>query len=217
MDSGRAILLSAWLLGGVAVGIVPAVARAQDREPLQWSIAPYLRGANTAVDLSCRGRIVGSDDSGFVDLTYLEISDRDRPQFVTIDSSSTQAYLDAAIAFWPGGVGSNARTRATPMPCSGSVTGGTCRGAGASWRTALGALAAPRYLAAARPFRLHGRAARHEQDPVRLPVQGSRFRGQRPRARLRVRRSAGGVQFPLLRTTPVAPGRCTGGWRIASR
>lgn len=111
MNSGRAILLSAWLLGGLAVGV-------------QSSITPYLWGTNTAVDLSFRGRNVGSDDiifsdlvdkldsafmvhveaargqwGRFVDLTYLEISDRDRPQFVTIDSSSTQVYLDAAMAF----------------------------------------------------------------------------------------------------------------------
>lgn len=132
MNSGRAILLSTWLLGTVAAGIAPVVARAQGVEPLQWSITPYLWGTNTSVDLSFRDRNVGSDDisfrdlmdmmdsafmvhveagkgqwSGFVDLTYLEVSDRDRRQLVTIDSSSTQVYLDAAMAFWPGGLGSN--------------------------------------------------------------------------------------------------------------
>lgn len=47
--------------------------------------------------------------SGFADLTYLKISDQDTrtlgPQGreLTIDSESEQVFLDAAIAYWPGG------------------------------------------------------------------------------------------------------------------
>jgi hypothetical protein len=132
MNARRTMLLGALLVGGVTVAGMPVVARAQGGDAMQWSITPYLWGSNTAVDLTYRGQGVGSDKisfgdlmdmmdsafmvhveggkgrwSGFVDYTYLSISDRDRRQLVTIDSSSTQVYLDAAMVFWPAGAGSN--------------------------------------------------------------------------------------------------------------
>ena len=132
MNAKKPIPLTAWLLAVVAVGSVSSGARAQGTDAMQWSITPYLWATNTAVDLTYRSRDLGSDKisfsdlmdlmdsafmvhveggrgqwSGFVDYSYLSISDRDRRQLVTIDSSSTQVYLDAAMAFWPAGVGSN--------------------------------------------------------------------------------------------------------------
>lgn len=120
------------LLAGFAMGLIPAGASAAPGDPLQWSITPYIWATDTAVDVSFRDRDIGSGEisfgdlldmmdsafmiqaeagkghwSGFVDLTYLEISDRDKRPLLIVDSSSTQVFLDAALAFWPGGPGSN--------------------------------------------------------------------------------------------------------------
>jgi len=132
MKSGKRNALSGALLAGLLTGIAPAGAHAQSSDQLHWSITPYIWGTNTAADLSFRGRDVASGDisfgdlmdmmdsafmvhvetgkghwSGFADLTYLEISDKDKRQFATIKSSSKQVFLDAALAYWPGGEGSN--------------------------------------------------------------------------------------------------------------
>jgi hypothetical protein len=44
--------------------------------------------------------------SGFADLTYLKLSDSEQRPIIRIDSDSKQVFLDAAVAYWPGGVGS---------------------------------------------------------------------------------------------------------------
>jgi hypothetical protein len=125
-------MLSAMLLAGIALGVLPAGARADEGDEMQWSVTPYLWATKTTVDLSFRDQNIGSGKISFsdlmdmtdaafmvhveggkgrwsalVDLTYIDISDTDRRQVFTIDSSSEQVYLDAAVAFWPGGVGSN--------------------------------------------------------------------------------------------------------------
>lgn len=132
MKSCKREALSGALLAGLLMGVAPAGANAQSGNQLQWSITPYIWGTSTALDLSFRGQSVGSEEisfgdlmdmmdsafmvhvetgkghwSGFADLTYLEISDKDKREFATIDSSSTQVFLDAALAYWPGGEGSN--------------------------------------------------------------------------------------------------------------
>lgn len=131
MSARTAILSGAALAAGIMLGVVPVAARAASGDQLLWSITPYIWGTNTALDLTYRGRSVGSEDisfgdlmdmmdsafmvhveagrghwSGFTDLTYLAISDRDRRPNVTIDSESTQVFLDAALAYSPGGADS---------------------------------------------------------------------------------------------------------------
>ena len=120
-----------FLLAALAMCAVPLGASAQGSDRLQWSITPYLWATATKLDLSFRGQDIGSEDisfgdlmdmmdsafmvhveagkghwSGFTDLTYLEISDKDKRPLATIDSSSKQVFLDGAVAYWPGGPGS---------------------------------------------------------------------------------------------------------------
>lgn len=132
MKTKTMLLPRAAMAAVLAIGCLPIAALADGGDRLRWSITPYVWGANTKIDLSSNGQDIGSGKvsfgdlldmmdastiihveagkenwSGFVDLTYLKLSDRDKRQFVTIDSSSTQTYLDAAIAFWPEGPNSS--------------------------------------------------------------------------------------------------------------
>jgi hypothetical protein len=104
----------------------PAIAE----DPIQWSITPYIWASDTKVDLSFRENAIGGDQvsfkelldtldssfmlhveggrgrwSAFGDFTYLEISDSEQRPLVRVDSSSEQMFLDAAVGFWPTGVG----------------------------------------------------------------------------------------------------------------
>ncbi len=96
----------------------------------RWSITPYLWATDTTVDLSFRDQSVGGaeiafDDlldvldaafmvhleygqgnwSAFGDFTYLETSDSEQRPLVFVDSKSEQVFLDAAVGWWPSGVG----------------------------------------------------------------------------------------------------------------
>lgn len=129
MNARGTIALSSALLA-VVLGTAPTVARAQGGDGLRWSITPYLWGTNTSLDLTYRDRDLPSQEisfsdlldimdaafmvnveagkgqwSAFADLTYLKTSDTDKRQFTTIKVSSEQVFLDAALAFWPGGIG----------------------------------------------------------------------------------------------------------------
>ena len=111
--------------------ISPAPVSAQDSDTFSWSIIPYLWASRTEVDLSFRGDPIGGDEisfgdlldvldsafmihaeggrgqwSGYLDLTYLDTSDREERTLFTVDTDSEQVILDAAAAWWPGGVGS---------------------------------------------------------------------------------------------------------------
>jgi len=103
---------------------------AEDSDSFHWSVTPYLWASNTKVDLTFRNNPIGNDQisfkdlldvmdsafmvhmeggrghwSGFVDLTYLKTSDtQDRP-LLSIDSKSKQTFVDAALAYWPGQIG----------------------------------------------------------------------------------------------------------------
>lgn len=130
MNARRMILVSAALVAGTTLGLAPVGASAESGDGLMWSITPYLWGTNTSIDLTYKDRDLGSQDisfgdlldvmdgafmvnaeagkgqwSAFADLTYLKISDKDKRRFSTIKSSSEQVFLDAALAFWPAGVG----------------------------------------------------------------------------------------------------------------
>ena len=125
---GRAVpvlaVLAAMLLG-------PAPVNAQDTDSFSWSVIPYLWATRTKVDLSYRGGPIGGDEisfndlldvldsafmihaeggrghwSGYLDLTSLKTSDREERPLLTVDTDSDQVFLDAALAWWPGGVGS---------------------------------------------------------------------------------------------------------------
>ena len=112
--------------------IAAPAARAQDADGFNWSITPYLWATETVVDLTFRDADIGAGEisfsdlldvldaafmihveggrgnwSAFGDLTYLKTSDSTERTALVVDSNSEQLFLDAAAAWWPGGVGSN--------------------------------------------------------------------------------------------------------------
>lgn len=122
-----AVIAIAVLLLAFAQGV-----SAKEDNKSVWSVTPYFWASDTALDLRVQdtdingGVEIPFDDlldvldtafqihveggkgdwSAFGDFTYLETSDTiDRP-LLTILTNSKQTYLDAAIAYWPRGVGS---------------------------------------------------------------------------------------------------------------
>ena len=119
------------LLSAVSLGIHSRAASAQDKDEMAWSITPYVWAPTTKLDLSFQdtdlgGGRISADDlldvmdaafmvhveggrgnwSAFGDLTYLETSDKEKRPLLTIDIEGEQTFLDAAVAYWPDGVGS---------------------------------------------------------------------------------------------------------------
>lgn len=107
-------------------------ASAQEDDKFGWSITPYFWASDTALDLTVEDTDINGgveipfsdlldvldtafqihveggkgDWSAFGDFTYLETSDTiDRP-LLNILTNSKQTFLDAAVAYWPQGVGS---------------------------------------------------------------------------------------------------------------
>ncbi len=105
---------------------VPAAADAN----MNWSITPYIWAVETKVDLKADGTPIGgaavsfsdllditdasfqivveggrSDGnwSAFVDLTYLETSDKESAGPLLIKTESEQWFIDAAVSYWPHG------------------------------------------------------------------------------------------------------------------
>jgi len=112
--------------------VVPETSQAQQPNSATWSITPYFWASDTALDLTVEDTDINGgveipfsdlldvldtafqihveggkgDWSAFGDFTYLETSDTiDRP-LLNILTNSKQTFLDAAIAYWPQGVGS---------------------------------------------------------------------------------------------------------------
>jgi len=108
-----------------------STASAQNSGSTQWSVTPYIWATDTTVDLTIRDTNVGAGDISFGDLldvldaafmlhvesggdnwtafgdfTYLKTSDTTERTLITTNADSEQTFMDAAIAFWPGGVGS---------------------------------------------------------------------------------------------------------------
>jgi len=108
-----------------------STASAQSSDGMQWSVTPYIWASDTTVDLTFRDTNIGAGDisfgdlldaldaafmvhveggkgnwSAFGDFTYLKTSDTTERTLITIDADNEQVFLDAAVAFWPGGVGS---------------------------------------------------------------------------------------------------------------
>ncbi|MEJ2604723.1 MAG: hypothetical protein P8172_15825 [Gammaproteobacteria bacterium] len=102
---------------------------AQADSAMQWSITPYLWASTTTVDLSVRDTSIGGEVSfrdlldtidaafmvhaeggsgqwsAFVDLTYIDTSDTNQRTFLSVDTRSKQTILDAAVSWWPTGIG----------------------------------------------------------------------------------------------------------------
>jgi hypothetical protein len=125
MRRGFAILMLSTLMPAAA-------AHGQEMDNFGWSITPYLWATETTVDLTFRDADVGAGEisfselldvldaafmihveggggnwSAFGDLTYLKTSDSTERAAFVVDSNSTQLFFDGAVAWWPGGVGSN--------------------------------------------------------------------------------------------------------------
>ena len=112
-------------------GLFATNANAQTGDANHWSITPYIWGSDTSLDFTLNGSPVGGADlsfgdildtvdaafqvhveggkgnwSGFADFTFISTSDSTELPIVRIDTDSEQVVLDAAAAYWPGGVGS---------------------------------------------------------------------------------------------------------------
>ena len=127
LDSSMAAISALVLL--LALG---SSASAQENDKIAWSVTPYMWASDTALDLTVEDtdinggvkipfsdlldvldtafqiHVEGGNGnwSNFIDVTFLETSDTiDRPQ-LTIQTNSQQTFLDAVVAYWPEGVGS---------------------------------------------------------------------------------------------------------------
>ena len=121
----------AWLIASCSVGLFTTNANAQSGDAIQWSVTPYIWASDTSVDLTFRDTNIGAGDvsfsdlldvlntafmvhveggkgnwSAFGDLTVLNTSDTTELTLITIDADNEQLFLDAAVAYWPGGFGS---------------------------------------------------------------------------------------------------------------
>ena len=123
----RQIYIYAWCF----CTLFAANANAQSGGDARWSITPYVWASDTSLDFTLSGSPVGGADlsfgdlldvletafqihveggkgnwSAFVDFTFISTSDIEALPIVQIDIDSEQTVLDAAAAYWPGGVGS---------------------------------------------------------------------------------------------------------------
>lgn len=123
---------AASVIPALVVAFLSPSAFAQQDEAIGWSITPYMWASDTALDLTVQDTEIGGGVeipfsdlvdvletaiqvhveggkgswSGFVDFTYIETSDTvDRP-LVNIETNSKQTVIDAAVAYWPEGTGS---------------------------------------------------------------------------------------------------------------
>ena len=125
------IIKRTWLALFPVFVIATAPAVAQDGSDIQWSVTPSAWFPDTTVDLALQDTNVGSGKirfsdvldvvdigfmlqveggrgswSGFSDLTYVSTSDTTEREFLTVDADNEQILVDAAVAYWPKGVGS---------------------------------------------------------------------------------------------------------------
>jgi len=108
-----------------------STASAQDSDKFGWSVTPYIWASDTSLDISVRDTGIGGgadikfsdllDDletaiqihveggrgnwSGFGDLTYIETSNTTQQPLLVIDANNKTTVFDAAVAYWPNGVG----------------------------------------------------------------------------------------------------------------
>lgn len=101
---------------------------------LLWSVTPYIWATDTKYDLTAEGTPIdagkttfddlvdttdssfqvvvesgleGGHISAFADITYLDTSDNFSGDLLRVETDSEQWFIDAAVAYWPGLVGSN--------------------------------------------------------------------------------------------------------------
>jgi hypothetical protein len=117
---------------GAVLSLQFTAAAAQNSTTSTWSITPYFWASDTSLDLTVEdtdingGVEIPFSDlldvldtafqihieagkgkvSGFADITFLETSDTIERPLVEIATNSKQTFIDAALAYWPGGVGS---------------------------------------------------------------------------------------------------------------
>ena len=126
--SGRRLAL---LIAHCGFVFCVANANAQSGDAIQWSVIPYIWASDTTVDLTFRDTNIGAGDISFSDLldvldaafmlhveggngnwstfgdfTYLKTSETTALPLITINADNEQIFMDVAVAFWPGGVGS---------------------------------------------------------------------------------------------------------------
>jgi hypothetical protein len=105
--------------------------RAEQGDETWWSITPYIWAMDTKLDLSWRDSPVGGTEidfkdalgnldaafqvaveggrgrwSAFADVTFVKISDATGEDALRLKTKNKQVFLDAGVAFWPGGAGS---------------------------------------------------------------------------------------------------------------
>jgi hypothetical protein len=121
------------LLITVLLAVFPgAAAQGEQADAPKWSITPYIWATETRVDLALRDANIGTGEisfgdlldvldaafmihveggggnwSAFGDLTYLKTSDSSERTLFVVDTNSKQLFFDGAVAWWPGGAGSN--------------------------------------------------------------------------------------------------------------
>jgi hypothetical protein len=108
------------------------VAYGEEADSFGWSITPYLWATETSVDLTFQDADIGAGEisfrdlldildaafmihveggrgnwTAFGDLTYLKTSDSTERTAFVVDTNSKQLFIDGAVAWWPGGAGSN--------------------------------------------------------------------------------------------------------------
>jgi hypothetical protein len=122
-----------WTMAVLCISVTCSTqAIAQGSDTFGWSIAPYIWAPNTKVDLTFRDANIGAGEisfndlldtldaafminleggrgnwSAFGDVTYLKTSDKTIRNVFTIDVDGRQTFVDAAVAYWPSGVGSS--------------------------------------------------------------------------------------------------------------
>ena len=115
----------------IALGLFAAPSIAADDDggsALNWSVAPYIWAPNIAIDLTLANANIGGEASftdildkldvafmgyieggkgnwsAFADLTYVDASDVTERTLISISSRNKQLFLDAALAWHPGGI-----------------------------------------------------------------------------------------------------------------
>jgi len=119
-------------IGALLIVFPMAGAYGQQTGAPHWSITPYIWATETTVDLTFRDTDIGTGEisfgdlldvldaafmihveggggnwSAFGDLTYLKTSGSSERTVFVVDTNSKQLFIDGAVAWWPGGVGSN--------------------------------------------------------------------------------------------------------------
>jgi len=205
----------------------------QDSGKLGWSITPYLWASDTSLDMTVTDSGIGGGTeipfadlldvlesafqihveagkgnwSGFGDLTYIETSDTISRPLLIIDTSNKQKVLDAAVAYWPNGVGSQLNffgglrysgfddrylfsLGANPLVERRSTKDYYDALLGIRYRFDL----SERWALLTRGDISFG----EKQICVWLPIQGSGVQGRRAKHRVRLQWTDGGLQLSIL-------------------